>query len=235
MQNNNIPRHVAIIPDGNRRWAKRHGEQPWIGHERGAMRIEELARASRDAGVQHLSLWGSSLENLTKRPLRERRALLEIYDTYFTRLFSKGDLEKYDVRVNVIGRWKEQLPETLCKKIDAGMKQTKEHRTSFLNFFIAYSGDDEMVHAVNTIVATHPKGEQVTKEHIKEALMTKDLPPVDYMIRTGGEPHLSTGFMMWDTANAQLYFTQKLFPDFGQQAFMEALEEYQRRARRLGA
>ena len=232
---NQIPNHVAIIPDGNRRWAKKQNLDPWIGHEEGAKRTEELVKKSRDLGIKCLSMWGSSVENLTKRPLREKKELVAVYDRYFKRLFESDELEKNEVCVRVFGRWEEQLPESIKKVIKKGIENTKNNTKYFLNFFIAYSGDDEMIQTVQKMVEKFQNAKEVTKESIKENLMTRDLPAVDYVIRTGGEPHLSTGFMMWDTANAQLYFSEKLFPDFTVERFSESIDEYSRRARRLGA
>lgn len=232
---NHIPTHVAIIPDGNRRWAKEKDLDPWIGHEEGSKRVEEIIKKSRDLGIQCLSIWGSSLDNLKKRPLREKKALLDIYERYFTKLFESEELEKNDVCVRVLGRWEEQLPESIKKVIKKGVEKTKGNTKHMLNFFIAYSGDDEMIQTIQKMVVKLKQAKDVTKESIKEHLMTKDLPSVDYMIRTGGEPHLSAGFMMWETANSQLYFSESNFPDFTDESFSEAIDEYARRARRLGA
>lgn len=231
---NQIPTHVAIIPDGNRRWAKERSLEPWIGHEEGSKRIEDIIKKSRDLGIKCISFWGSSIENLTKRPLQEKKALLNLYEKYFTKLFESEEIEKNEVCVRVLGRWEEQLPESIKKIIKKGINKTKHNTKYLLNFFIAYSGDDEMIQAVQKMLIKLKQAKDVTKESIKEHLMTSDLPPVDYMIRTGGEPHLSAGFMMWDVANAQLYFSENYFPDFNEDKFAEAIEEYSRRARRLG-
>ncbi len=229
------PQHVAIIPDGNRRWARERGLDPWEGHEVGAQMIEKIVRKARDCGIKHLSFWGSSLENVTKRPPRELRALLAVYEKYFTKILQSAEIMEERVRINVIGRWQEQLPKNLVRILQDGIEKTREHENYTLNFFLAYSGDDEMVSAVQKVVDTCEKGVHVTKDVIKSHLMTKNLPPVDYLIRTGGEPHLSAGFMMWDIANAQLYFDEKMFPDFDDAAFSDAISEYVRRSRRLGA
>lgn len=231
---NQIPTHVAIIPDANRRWAKQRGLEPWLGHEEGSKRIEDIVKKSRDLGIKCLSFWGSSLDNLKKRPLQEKKALLDIYERYFTKLFESEELEKHGVCVRVLGRWEEQLPESVKKVIKKGIEKTKDNTKYMLNFFIAYSGDDEMIQTIQKMVIKLKQAKDVTKESIKQHLMTKDLPPVDYMIRTGGEPHLSAGFMMWEMANAQLYFTEAYFPDFNADSFAEAIEEYSRRGRRLG-
>jgi undecaprenyl diphosphate synthase len=114
------------------------------------------------------------------------------------------------------------------------MEKTAHYKNYFLNFFLAYSGDDEMVEAVKSIVKSKIPAEKITGQTIKENLLTRDLPPVDLLIRTGGEPHLSVGFMMWDISDAQLYFPEQNYPDFGPEGFEDAIKEYQRRERRHG-
>jgi undecaprenyl diphosphate synthase len=234
MMDTNMPKHVAIIPDGNRRWAKKRNLQPWDGHDVGAQMIEKIAKKGRDLGVECISFWGSSVENMTKRPLSERRALLRIYEAYFRKLINSDDVMHDQVRINIIGQWREQLPHTLVSLLEKGIERTRHHNKHMLNFFLAYSGDEEMLQAVRTIAEKFDNGDDVDKVTIKEHLLTHDLPPVDYLIRTGGEPHLSAGFMMWEIANAQLYFDERMFPDFDGEAFAGALDEYASRVRRLG-
>ncbi len=234
MNHNNTPVHVAIIPDGNRRWARARGLNPWKGHAVGADNMEVLTRKAFESGVKHLSFWGSSLENLRKRPLREKKELLDIYETYFKRLMVSDDIVKNDTRINVIGKWRQQLPRKLINLFDKGIKETKHRIGSFLNFFLAYNGDDEMLEAVKKIARNHKPGQKITGQTIKDNLMTRELPPVDFLIRTGGEPHLSVGFMMWDIANAQFYFSEKHFPDFGEKELDEAIKDYQKRGQRGG-
>lgn len=229
-----LPRHVVIIPDGNRRWAAERGLEPWQGHEAGAENTEKLVREARRLGVKELSFWGSSLENLAKRPVAESKALLRIYETYFKRLLTSEDIHKDEARIRFIGHWEEQFPESLKKVLRECLEATKNYNKHFLNFFLAYSGDDEMRLAIGKIAATLPPGGVVTDEMIKGHLMTKDMPPVDLLIRTGGEPHLSAGFMMWDLANAQLSFSEKLYPDFNEAALQAALLDYSERERRFG-
>lgn len=229
-----IPNHVVIIPDGNRRWAKQRNLQPWVGHEEGAKNTENLLRRALKKGVKCFSLWGSSLENLTKRPLAEKRALLRIYEEYFDKLLHSSDIHDNKVKINFIGRWEEQFPGSLKKVMFECMEATQNYSEHVLNFFLAYSGDDEMIDAIRQITKEGISPEKITSEVIKNHLMTKDLPPVDFMIRTGGEPHLSAGFMMWDVANAQLYFSEKFYPDFNEDQLDEALADYAERSRRLG-
>ncbi len=233
-EKSSAPNHVAIIPDGNRRWAKERGMEPWKGHEEGAKNTEKLMLRALELGVKCVSLWGSSLENLQKRPLNEKKALLRIYREYFARLVDNETIHASEVKINFIGRWEDQFPDSLKKVIRECIDRTKKYGKNKLNFFLAYSGDDEMIEAVRKIVDSGKKGVEVTADVIKSNLFTYELPSVDYLIRTGGEPHLSAGFMMWDLANAQLYFSEKMYPDFREKELEEAIEEYQRRARRLG-
>ncbi len=235
INNIQIPRHVVIIPDGNRRWAKLHDKKPWEGHEAGAKMIEAICNKGRDMGVQYLSFWGSSRENMTKRSLQERRGLIKIYEKYFTKLINDKSLMTDQVRINIIGQWREYFPEKLVRILNEGIEKTKYHQNYYINFFLMYSGDEEMLFAIQEIVDTFDSGAEITKETIKNHLFTRDLPPVDYLIRTGGDPHLSAGFMMWDIANAQLFFSDLLFPDFGGNEFEKTIQEYVRRSRRLGA
>lgn len=230
-----LPNHVVIIPDGNRRWAKERGLDPWKGHEAGAENTELLVREARRLGVREISFWGSSLENLTKRPVAESRALLSIYETYFAKLAESEDIHADQARIRFIGHWEEQFPDSLKQVMYRCIESTKQYDQYFLNFFLAYSGDDEMKIAFEQASHEIQSGARVTNALIKKHLMTKDLPPVDYLIRTGGEPHLSAGFMMWDIANAQLFFSEKLYPDFGPEAFQAAIEEYGARGRRFGS
>ncbi len=230
----NLPNHVAVIPDGNRRWAKERSLEPWEGHRAGAKMLEELIIFAQKRGIKCLSFWGSSVDNLQKRPFQEKRALLEIYTEYFSRLLDNKDIHKNEVKVNFIGRWREQFPESLKKILQEILEKTKNYKKRSLNFMLAYSGTDEMKEAFEKIQKKYKADTKITEEIIKENLMTSELPAVDLVIRTGGEPHLSAGFMMWDSANAQLYFSEEKFPDFNEKKFDEALLDYEKRQRRFG-
>lgn len=230
----NIPTHIAIIPDGNRRWAKKRGLKPWDGHEKAAQNLEQIFRVAFDLGIKYLTFWGSSADNLKKRPFAEKRALLDIYKCYFRKLIDSEDIHRDKVRINVIGKWEEQFPGGLKKIIQECVDRTKHYKDYYLNFLLAYNGDDEMVEAMRQIAKKCKNGAKITARAIKDNLMTKDLPPVDLLIRTGGEPHNSAGFMMWDVANSQLYFTEKMNPDFGPEDLKEAVRDYAKRGRRFG-
>jgi len=231
----NLPKHVVIIPDGNRRWAKERGLKAWEGHMAGADRIEEIVRKALEMKIGNISFWGSSMDNLKKRPLMEKKALLDIYEKYFKKLIDSDEVHQNEAKINIIGRWREQFPESLKKILESGIERTKNYKNYNLNFFLAYNGDDEMIEAIRKIVKKVGGDDaRVTHELIKENLMTRDLPAVDLLIRTGGEPHLSTGFMMWDLANAQLYFSKKLFPNFFKKDFEIAIGDFSQRGRRMG-
>ena len=233
-QTEKAPRHLVIIPDGNRRWAKEKNLKPWKGHEAGAENTEKLIFFALRRGVECLTFWGSSVDNLTKRPLQEKKALLDIYKKYFEKLLQGEDIHRHEARVNIIGRWEEQFPESLKKILYELIEKTKHYQKKVLNFMLAYNGDDEMLMAISKIHEKYEKGVQITAEILKANLMTAQLPRVDYLIRTGGDPHLSAGFMMWDMANAQLYFAEEKYPDFDEEKLGRALDEYASRQRRFG-
>jgi undecaprenyl diphosphate synthase len=229
-----VPKHVAIIPDGNRRWARAQGLKPWEGHEAGAKNTEALVRQARSLGIRCISFWGSSQDNLKKRPLEETRALLRIYEEYFTQLAESPDIHEDRARIRFIGRWEEQFPSSLKKILYRCQEATREYDQYALNFFLAYNGDEEMLGAIRALVSEGMSPEAITPAVLKEHLLTHDLPAVDFLIRTGGEPHLSAGFMMWDIADAQLYFSELNYPDFGPVELQNAIIDYQQRGRRYG-
>jgi undecaprenyl diphosphate synthase len=229
-----IPNHVVIIPDGNRRWARSRGLEPWNGHEAGAKTMKELIQAARDLGIRELSFWGSSLDNLKKRPLTESRELLRIYSEQFRELSESEELVRDQVRVRIIGRWREQFPSSLTGLLTEIEEKTKHHTGHFLNFFLAYSGVDDMLQAFRSVADASLRAKDISEETLKGMLMSRDVSSVDLMVRTGGDAHLSAGFLMWETADSQLVFSEKLFPDFNADALRESIEEFGRRERRYG-
>lgn len=229
------PRHVALIPDGNRRWARAREKSAVEGHREGARVFRQVALYAAERGVEYLSMWGMSLSNLTSRSPLEVAGLLKIFYEEFTALKSDQDVHRLEINIQAFGRWQEKFPAPVRRAITEAQEATAHYTKHHLNFFLAYSGTDEMVTAVQGIMdSAEGKKIIVTPELLKRHLFTKDLPPVDLVVRTGGEPHLSQGFMMWDMAEAQLYFTEKLWPDFTTGDFEAALAEYALRERRLG-
>jgi undecaprenyl diphosphate synthase len=227
------PRHIAIIPDGNRRWARAHKfEVVSKGHEAGAQRFEEIMRASFSAGVEYLTLWAASIDNFKKRPQAEISVLVRLLIEELSRIGKSPETKKYEVRVRIIGDGARLAQnEELNRAIGAIEKQTANNAKHHLTILFGYDGQAEMLAAIEKLKQNDGK---LVLRDVHQALMTAELPEVDLVIRTGGEPHWSAGFMMWLTANSQLYFTQKLWPDFDQAALKEAIGEYQARERRLG-
>ncbi len=232
-----LPQHVAIIPDGNRRWAKERNQSALDGHTAGTKTLRQVSLHAAARGVKYLSMWGMSVGNFTKRNPIEITGLLNIFRNEFNSLAEDPEVHRLQARIQVFGLWAEKFPLPVRSAIIKAQTATQQYSQHYLNFFLAYSGTDEMVQAVQAIADQAKKDSSlvVTPELIKANLLTKDLPPVDLLIRTGGEPHLSAGFMMWDVADSQLYFTENFCPDFGPDQFDEALTDYAQRGRRLGA
>ena len=234
----NIPKHIAIIPDGNRRWAREKGFKPWIGHRLGVKYFEKVLDKALELKIPYITFWGGSWDNLTKRAKIELNFLFKVYAEQFKRMLDDKRIHQNKVRINVLGRWKEILPQKTQIAIEEAMKRTKGYNQHFLTFLLAYNGTDEMTDCIQKIAElAKQKPIKVTEKLIKENLWTKDLPPVDLIIRTGCEsdPHMSTGFMMWDAAYSQFHFTETLFPDFGPKEFEKIIEDYSKKERRLGA
>jgi len=229
----NIPRHVAIILDGNRRWAKKRGLQPWKGHLVGiGDQAQDVIRAAFDLGVDYLTLWAGSYDNLTKRSKTEIKMLNEAYRRFAQRILNDEEIKKRDIMVKFVGEWEKVLEKKtvdLLKKVES---HTKNHKGPTLTPLIAYNGDRELLEAVSKL----KRGRKISAAELKETLWTKDYPQVDFIIRTGvdGDPHNSAGFMMWLTRDSQLYFSKKLWPDFTKEDLKKAIKDYESRERRLG-
>ncbi|HHX58681.1 MAG TPA: di-trans,poly-cis-decaprenylcistransferase [Candidatus Moranbacteria bacterium] len=240
LKNDNLkPRHVLIIPDGNRRWARSRDLKPWEGHWMGAEKIEEITRKALALKIKSLTFWGSSQDNLTKRPFLEKKALLEIYEKYFKRLIKSREIMENEVKIQLVGRWKEQFPSQLKNILEDGVNLTKNHSKYLLNFLLAYGGDDDIMEGVKRIVARAKEGlneKELTKDFFANHLLSANLPPVDLIIRTGveGDPHNSAGVLMWQTQDSQYYFSEKMFPDFGAEDFEKAINDFGKRERRKG-
>lgn len=231
-----IPRHVAIIPDGNRRWARERGLSTYDGHKKGVDIFREIIRHAANRGVYSVSVWGMSIDNFSKRSPMEIRDLLRIFHDHFVELLTDEEVHSKNIRIRVFGRWKEKFPSKVRKAIEAVETATRHYTKYTCNFLLAYNGTDEMTQAIQQIcdLARDDKKLKITPDIIKNHLFTKDLPSVDLVIRTGGEPHLSAGFMMWDIADAELHFTEDYWPAFTTDHFDRALDQYAQRERRFG-
>lgn len=233
---NKIPNHLAIIPDGNRRWAKRKSLTPWAGHRYSVDNLKKIFDEVIEIGIPYFSFWASSQDNLKKRTKREVNILLNSFKKEFTKLTIDKRIHQYQVKINILGEWREQFPKNVKEPMEKAIAVTKDYNKFHLNFLIAYSGIDEMIKAIRSIARQDVgnPGSKITPDFIKQYLFTKDLPPVDFLIRTGGEPHMSSGFMMWDIADSQMYFSNKFWPEFTGYDLRLAIKEYAHRSRRFG-
>ena len=223
--------HIVIVPDGNRRWAKKRSRPAEAGHFEGAKTTERVLRAALDLGIPHLTFWGCSVANVTERSRLEIKFLFLIFERYFKKLLKVKEIQEYGIRVRALGRWKEIFPKKVQKPILELIEKTRHNTGKHLTFLLAYDGRDEMVEAIEKI---KKKKGKVGRALVKENLWTHDLPPVDLVIRTGGEPHWSAGLLMWDVAEAQLHFTETLWPDFSEREFTEIMAVADAAPRRLG-
>jgi len=184
-------------------------------------------------GIPYLTIWGGSYDNLTKRSGEEINKLEEVYRVLAQKVLNDPEVKEKGVRVRVLGEWADILTPETAEVLREAEESTKKYSNYNLTLLIGYNGDREMISAMNKLLTGGVK--TASEETIKTNLWTKDLPPVDLIIRTGGEPHLSAGFMMWDVKYAQLYFTEKMWPDFTAKDLKDAIVYYERRERRLGS
>ncbi|MDD3607933.1 MAG: polyprenyl diphosphate synthase, partial [Candidatus Moranbacteria bacterium] len=201
--------------------------------------IENISQQDLDMGIRCITFLGSSIDNLTKRPIQEKLFLLDIYERYFKKLMKDPKIQKNKIGIRIIGRWREQFPGKLKGILEDGIKKTADYSNNFLNFLLAYDGSDDMLEATRKIVklvSERKERLEINEQLISDNLLSSQLPSVDLIIRTGteGDPHNSAGFLMWQTRNSQYYFTDKLFPDFDAEEFASAIKDYQKRSRRFG-
>lgn len=232
-----IPQHIALILDGNRRWARDRGLQPWIGHEYGAKRVEDLLRWCLDLGVPILTLFVFSTENF-HRSREEVENLMSIFRRYLDRLLKDKSIHRNMVRVKFIGRL-DLLPEDISKLAKDIEESTKDYSSRWLNIAIAYGGRVEIIDAVRKISAKVAEGllkpEDIDERVLEEHLYTSHLPKPDpdLIIRTSGEERLS-GFLLWQSAYSELCFLDVYWPEFRRIDLLRAIRTYQRRERRYG-
>lgn len=228
-----IPRHIAIIMDGNGRWAARRGLPRIAGHRAGVAAAEKVIEAAAELGVRMLTLYTFSTENW-KRPVDEVGALFGLIEEYIDRESER--FHKNNIRLTVIGRFS-GLPPAVRKKLGEVIELTRDNTGLTLNLALNYGGRAEIVDACRSIAASVRDGrlrpEEITEELFAAHLYTKDLPDPDLMIRTSGE-HRISNYLLWQLSYAELYITPTLWPDFGRKGLEEAIEEYRSRERRYG-
>jgi len=246
MEISKLPKHVAIIPDGNRRWAKEKGLPTFFGHKAGFEIAVKIAKKSRELGIHTLTLWAFSTENWN-RTQEEKDYLFKLYagmtDKYLKEAHREG------VKIVHLGR-KDRLPQELLKKVAQAEAETREYSNYYLNLALDYGGQDEILRAIKKFQADLILGkvriedidQEVGRYHdkypyflLKNYLDTasQPYPYPDLIIRTSGEYRLS-GYLLWQSAYSELYFEKKHFPDFTTKRFEAAIREYSERKRRFG-
>ena len=229
---NNL-KHVAIIMDGNGRWAKRRGLPKIAGHRAGVKSIEEAIKGARESGVEILTLYAFSTENW-KRPKYEVDALFKLLENYIDK--EVESLVKNDIRLSVIGRI-DGLPQVVQEKLKKTIDRTRNNKTLTLNIALNYGSRTEIVDAVRKIVGDYQKGlivpDNIDEELLSDYLYTRGMPDPDLLIRTSGEMRVSN-FLLWQISYAEIYVTKKLWPDFKKRDFFHAVSEYRKRERRHG-
>nr|KXH77567.1 MAG: UDP diphosphate synthase [Candidatus Thorarchaeota archaeon SMTZ1-83] len=230
------PRHVGIILDGNRRYARQHGlEVPWFGHHKGAQKVMDVLRILWEAGVKVCTLYAFSIENF-ERNRDEVEEIMAIAKEKFSEVVGNPDVHKHKVRIQAIGRV-DLLPEEVQLAIAQAEAETENYSDHILNVAIGYSGRAELVDAVQAIGEKIRNGEldpsAVDEELIETHLYTNGVPDPDLIIRTSGEERLS-GFLLWQSAYSELYFAQIYWPAVRRIDIWRALRSYERRSRRFG-
>ncbi|HAI94967.1 TPA: di-trans,poly-cis-decaprenylcistransferase [candidate division WWE3 bacterium] len=246
VQQLNIPNHIAIIPDGNRRWAKDHNLPAFEGHRRGFEAVKNIMHKSRELGVHTLTFWGFSTENWNRSD-EEVSYLMDIFENYISDNIK--DAHKYGVRIYHLGR-KDRIPESLRKRLIQAEEETKNYTNYDLNMAIDYGGQDEILRVVEKVLYDVEKGavklddlRNITGKYadkyplylLKNYFDTKEqlYPYPDLLIRTSGEKRLS-GFLPWQTAYSEIYFAGVHMPDFDEKELMKAIQDYNTRERRFG-
>jgi undecaprenyl diphosphate synthase len=229
----NLPRHVAIIMDGNGRWARERGFPRIEGHRRGSESVREIVRVSGELGIEYLTLYAFSIENWN-RPKPEVSALMRLLEFYLKQEIA--ELDKSNVRLAAIGRVHE-LPAGAQKQLEKSIDALKKNTGLTLVLALSYGGRAEIVDAVRSICrevkAGRLSGVDIDEKVISQHLYTRSIPDPDLLIRTSGEMRVSN-FLLWQISYAEMYVTETLWPDFRKAAYLKALEDYSGRNRRFG-
>ena len=230
---NSIPKHVGIILDGNRRFAKKLMLKPWKGHEFGAEKVKKLLEWAKDVGIKELTLYAFSYENFN-RPKKEFDYLMYLFRKEFDNLIDNKDISKNKIKISFLGRLY-LFPKDIQERMYRIMDKTKNNDKYIVNFAMAYGGRAEIVDAVKRI-GEKIKEENLDVKSINEKLFNDNLymgDDADLIIRTGGEKRTS-GFLPWQGTYAELIFVDKSLPEFEKEDFLQCIKEFQSRKRRFG-
>jgi len=233
LQPGQIPRHVAIIMDGNGRWAERRGLSRVEGHRAGLDACREVLRAANDLGISHLTLYAFSLENWN-RPKAEVRELMRLLERYLDEEIE--EVMRNDIRLRAIGR-NDRLPPSVRKRVEAAVERTRDNRTMDLIFALSYSGRAEIVDAARRLARDVEEGKvdphRIDEKVFAAYLYAPDVPDPDLLIRTGDEMRV-WNFLLWQIAYTEIYTTKVMWPDFRKADLVAAIVDYQGRERRFG-
>ncbi len=228
-----LPKHIAIIMDGNGRWAKKRMMPRILGHREGVKTVDRIVTFARKAGISALTLYSFSSENWL-RPKDEVSALMGILNEYIKNELTR--MLREDIRFHTIGHI-DHLPQTTQDLINDAKEKTKNNKGLILTLALSYGSQQEMLEAVKRIAAMTKAGEigegEIDEKLFESLLDTKDLPGIDLLVRTSGEIRISN-FLLWQIAYSELYFTDTLWPDFKEDDLVKAIIEYQKRERRFG-
>ena len=228
-----VPRHIGIILDGNRRFSKKLMLKPWMGHEWGAKKVENLFEWVKEIGVKELTLYAFSVENFN-RPKEEFDFLMNIFGDEFEKLLNDKRVHRDRIKINFIGRiW--MFPKEVSEKMYKLIDMTKDYDGYIINFAMAYGGRAEIIDATKKI-AERIKAGELNVDEINEEVFRKELymeSEPDLIIRTSGEQRTS-GFLLWQGSYAEFYFCPKLWPEFEKEDLIKAIEDYSERERRFG-
>jgi len=230
---NNVPKHIAIIMDGNGRWAKQQGEDRIYGHYEGVNSVRSVVKGAGEIGVKYITLYAFSTENWN-RPKEEVDALMELLVSTIS--METPELHKKNVRLQAIGNI-DSLPPSCIDELNESINMTANNTGLTLVLALSYSSKWEIINAVKHIASDAKNNElnieDITEQHIQKYLCTKDIPDPELMIRTSGENRISN-FLLWQLAYAEFYFTETLWPDFREEDLFTAVLNYQNRERRFG-
>ena len=230
---NNLPQHIAIIMDGNGRWAKQHTIGRVRGHKKGALAVKTTVRTCREIGIKYLTLFAFSIENWG-RPKEEVEALMFLLEEYLTK--ETGHLQKQGIKLTTIGEI-DRLNPSVKEKILQVKESTVKNDKMILNLALSYGGRDDIIYAVKKIIQDNNNGKvdinEINRNNFNRYLYTCGMPDPDLLIRTSGEYRISN-FLLWQIAYTELYFTKVLWPDFTKDDLLRAIVSYQKRERRFG-
>ncbi|MFH1306808.1 MAG: polyprenyl diphosphate synthase [Candidatus Micrarchaeota archaeon] len=229
---NSTPSHIAIIPDGNRRWAKKHGLDVLRGHEKGIELMGEVLKWCREEKIKMVSFWAFSTENF-KRDNEEVKGLFDAFDSRLSKVLKEAEFEKHGVRVRFIGNIS-RFPLKIREGIKKVESETSKFDKYFVNFFIAYGGRAELISAAKKLAKDFSSSpDKIDEKEFESRLWSSGIPDPDLIIRTSGEIRIS-GFLPFKSVYSEFYFCEKLWPDFSREDLLEALQEFSKRKRRWG-